>query len=55
MVMLFLLNNSLKLYIDLRIGKKETDKDRVYEEANERWEYAVSLAPKEEFTQVSFT
>ena len=40
-------------YIDLYIGKK-ADKDRVYEEANERWEYAVSLAPKEEFTQVSF-
>ena len=40
-------------YIDLYIGAK-TDKERVYEEANERWEYAVCLAPNEEFTQVSF-
>jgi DNA topoisomerase-2 len=27
---------------------------RIYEEANERWEYVVALAPKEEFTQISF-
>ena len=40
-------------YVDLYIGTK-TDTPRVYEEANERWEYAVCLAPKEEFTQVSF-
>lgn len=40
-------------YVDLYIGSK-TDKPRIYEEANERWEYAVCLAPKEEFTQVSF-
>jgi DNA topoisomerase-2 len=40
-------------YIDLYIGNKN-DKERVYEEANERWEYAVCLAPNEEFTQVSF-
>jgi len=40
-------------YIDLYIGTK-ADKERVYEEANERWEYAVCLAPNEEFTQVSF-
>ncbi len=40
-------------YVDLYIGnKKETT--RYYEEASERWEYAVCLAPKEEFTQVSF-
>jgi DNA topoisomerase-2 len=26
----------------------------VHEEANDRWEYVVCLAPKEEFTQVSF-
>jgi DNA topoisomerase-2 len=41
-------------YIDLYIGKKE-DSKRVYE-ASEcgRWEYAVAMAPKQEFTQVSF-
>ena len=40
-------------YVDLYIGAK-ADTPRVYEEANERWEYVVCLAPKEEFTQVSF-
>ena len=40
-------------YIDLYIGSK-SDKERIYEEANSRWEYAVCLAPNEEFTQVSF-
>ena len=40
-------------YIDLYIGPKETT-ERVYEEANERWEYAVCLAPSGEFSQVSF-
>ena len=44
-------------YVDLYIGAK-TDTDnvvvRLYEEANERWEYVVCLAPKGEFTQVSF-
>jgi len=40
-------------YIDLYIGTK-TEKERLYEEANERWEYAVCLAPNEEFSQVSF-
>lgn len=40
-------------YVDLYIGSKAVA-DRVHEEANERWEYVVSLAPKEEFTQVSF-
>lgn len=40
-------------YIDLYIGTK-TEKDRIYEQANERWEYAVCLAPNEEFSQVSF-
>lgn len=40
-------------YVDLYIGSK-ADTARVYEQANERWEYAVSMAPKEEFTQVSF-
>jgi DNA topoisomerase-2 len=40
-------------YVDLYIGAK-ADTTRIYEEANERWEYVVCLAPKEEFTQVSF-
>ena len=40
-------------YIDLYIGCK-SDKERIYEEANERWEYAVCLAPNDEFCQVSF-
>ena len=44
---------SFQDYIDLYIGSK-TETPRIYEEANERWEYAVCLAPKEEFTQVSF-
>lgn len=40
-------------YIDLYIGSKDVAK-RVYEEANERWEYAVSLSETHEFQQVSF-
>jgi DNA topoisomerase-2 len=40
-------------YVDLYIGAKTTTA-RLYEEANERWEYVVCLAPKEEFTHVSF-
>jgi DNA topoisomerase-2 len=40
-------------YVDLYIGPKATT-ERVHEEANERWEYVVGMAPKEEFTQVSF-
>ncbi len=40
-------------YIDYYIGSKD-DTKRVYEEANERWEYAVCLAPEDEFTQISF-
>ena len=40
-------------YVDLYVGNKAAT-DRVHEEANERWEYVVCLAPKEEFTQVSF-
>lgn len=40
-------------YVDLYIGNKN-DTSRIYEEGNERWEYAVCMAPKEEFTQVSF-
>uniref|UniRef100_A0A6C0E2F1 DNA topoisomerase (ATP-hydrolyzing) n=1 Tax=viral metagenome TaxID=1070528 RepID=A0A6C0E2F1_9ZZZZ len=37
-------------YIDLYIGEEK----RVYEEGNERWEYAVALSPSHEFIQVSF-
>ena len=39
-------------YIDMYIGPK-TESKRVYESANDRWEYAVCLAKTEEFTQVS--
>ena len=37
-------------YISLYIG----DSKRVYELANERWEYAVALTPSAEFVQISF-
>ena len=40
-------------YIDLYIGSKDETK-RVYEQAGERWEYAVALSPTHEFMQVSF-
>ncbi len=40
-------------YVNLYIGSK-SDTQRVYEKANERWEYFICLAPNEEFTQVSF-
>ena len=40
-------------YIDLYVGSK-VDTKRIYECANERWEYAVCLAPKDEFQQISF-
>jgi DNA topoisomerase-2 len=40
-------------YITLYIGDK-AEKPRVYELANERWEYAVALSPTGEFIQVSF-
>jgi DNA topoisomerase-2 len=40
-------------YIDLYIGTKEISK-RVYEETDERWEYAVALSSTHEFQQVSF-
>ena len=38
-------------YIDMYLKE---DSKKVYEESNSRWEYAVSLTPHEEFTQVSF-
>ena len=40
-------------YANLYIGCK-SEHQRIYEKANERWEYTVCLAPNEEFTQVSF-
>ena len=40
-------------YIDLYIGTKEEAK-RVYEQSDERWEYAVAMSPTHEFMQVSF-
>jgi DNA topoisomerase-2 len=45
---------SFQQYIDMYIGSKDAAK-RVYE-ASEcgHWEYAVALAPEQEFTQVSF-
>ena len=40
-------------YIDLYVGDKAVTK-RIHEESNDRWEYAICLAPTEEFTQISF-
>jgi len=40
-------------YIDLYIGTKDESK-RVYEQSDERWEYAVAMSPTHEFIQVSF-
>ena len=44
---------SFEQYLNLYIGTK-SDCTRIYENANERWEYAVCLTPNDEFTQVSF-
>ena len=40
-------------YVDLYIGSKAETK-RIYENNSPRWEYAVCIAPTEEFTQISF-
>ena len=40
-------------YIDLYIGGKDESK-RIYENLDDRWEYAVALSPSHEFTQISF-
>jgi DNA topoisomerase-2 len=40
-------------YIDLYVGAKDEAK-RVYEQPDERWEYAVALSTTGEFTHVSF-
>ena len=44
---------NLEQYIDLYVGSK-VDTKRVYESTDARWEYAICLAPKDEFQQVSF-
>ena len=44
---------SFQQYIDLYIGTKDNH-DRVYEEVNERWHYAVCMSPTYEFTNISF-
>ena len=40
-------------YIDMYIGPKDGT-PRVYEDAGERWEYAVAISPTHEFIQISF-
>ena len=40
-------------YVDLYIGTKD-DNTRIYEYANERWEYVVALSKTDEFQQISF-
>jgi len=44
---------NLEQYIDLYIGNK-VDTKRIYEAPDDRWEYAICLAPDDEFQQVSF-
>ena len=38
-------------YIDLYLTE---DNKKIYEEASERWEYAIALSPSHEFQQISF-
>ncbi len=40
-------------YIDMYLGGKDEVK-RIYEQHDERWEYAVALSPTHEFIQISF-
>lgn len=40
-------------YIDLFIGPRSTGK-RVFENPDDRWEYAVAISPTQEYMQVSF-
>ena len=44
---------SFEQYVDLYIGSK-SNTPRAFEQANERWSYAVCLTPSDEFVQVSF-
>ena len=41
-------------YIDMYIGAKDKGGVRVYENPDERWEYAVGLSPNHEFMSISF-
>ena len=45
--------NNFQKYINLYIGNKD-ETTRIYEEFNERWEYAISLSQSGEFSQISF-
>lgn len=45
---------NFQTYIDLYLGTSKTEHPRIYENGNERWEYAVSLSPTGEFCAVSF-
>jgi len=49
----WLTTKTFQQYADLYLGPKG-EFQRFHEEANPRWEYVVALAPKEEFTHVSF-
>lgn len=49
----WLTTKTFQQYADLYLGPK-AEVQRAHEEAGPRWEYVVALAPKEEFTQVSF-
>ena len=40
-------------YVELYIGGK-AERERVYEEGGERWEYVVCISPSDEFQQISF-
>ena len=44
---------SFEQYVNMYVGSK-TETTRIYEQANERWEYALCLTPFDEFAQVSF-
>jgi DNA topoisomerase-2 len=46
---------SLEHYASLVLGTDKTAVPRVYERANERWEYVVAVAPNHEPEQISFT
>lgn len=43
----------LSQYVDMYLGGKG-DAPRVHESPNGRWEYLIGIAPKQEFTQISF-
>jgi len=45
---------NFQTYVDLYLGTSKTENPRIYEQGNERWEYAVALSPTGEFSQVSF-